>query len=196
MTILQLFKFTCACLYGSKMRCGRFSDKSEIFAIWSLLLYVEILHRLTKLKEKSEMNSVHETKEKTESPVKMCAQTCCNFAISLKPGFSKIHDFFFGLFNGFSTMTTHNDIRTYLMHPACFPGHAQMLQTASAAFGRFDLHLMWSELMLVIKIHWKWSLDINLRTHKKYLECILVAHCRTKICKHLFLFKGCYRAWN
>ena len=77
--------------------------------------------------------------------------------------------FFFGLFNGFSTVTTHNDIRTYLMHPACFPGHAQMLQTASAAFGRFDLHLVWSELMLVIKIHWKWSLDINLRTHKKIL---------------------------
>ena len=76
---------------------------------------------------------------------------------------------FFGLFNGFSTMTTHNDIRTYLMHPACFPGHAQMLQTASAAFGRFDLHLVWSELMLVIKIHWKWSLDINLWTHKKIL---------------------------
>ena len=68
---------------------------------------------------------------------------------------------------GFSTMTTHNDIRTYLMHPACFPGHAQMLQTASAAFGRFDLHLVWSELMLVIKIHWKWSLDTSLRTHKK-----------------------------
>ena len=169
MTIVQLFKFMCACLYGSKMRCGRFSDKSEIFAIWSLLLYVEILHRLTKLKEKSEMNSVHETKEKTESPVKTCAQTCCNFAISLKPGFSKIHDFFFGFFNGFSTMTTHNDIRTYLMHPACFPGRAQMLQTASAAFGRFDLHLVWSELMLVIKIHWKWSLDINLWTHKKIL---------------------------
>ena len=104
--------------------------------------------------------------------------------------------FFFGLFNGFSTMTTHNDIRTYLMHPACFPGRAQMLQTASAAFGRFDLHLVWSELMLVIKIHWKWSLDINLRTHKKYLECILVAHCRTKICKHLLLFKGCNKAWN
>ena len=76
---------------------------------------------------------------------------------------------FLGLFNGFSTMTTHNDIRTYLMHPACFPGHAQMLQTASAAFGRFDLHLVWSELMLVIKIHWKWSIDINLRTHKKIL---------------------------
>ena len=74
---------------------------------------------------------------------------------------------FFGLFNGFSTMTTHNDIRTYLMHPACFPGHAQMLQTASAAFGRFDLHLVWSEFKLVIKIHWKWSLDISLRTHKK-----------------------------
>ena len=55
------------------------------------------------------MNAVHETKEKTESPVKTCAQTCCNFAISLKSGFSKIHDFFFGLFNGFSTMTTHND---------------------------------------------------------------------------------------
>ena len=54
----------CACLYGSKMRCGRFSDKSEIFATWSLLLYVEILHRLTKLKEKSEMNAVHETKGK------------------------------------------------------------------------------------------------------------------------------------
>ena len=64
MTILQLFKFMCACLYGSKMRCGRFSDKSEIFAIWSLLLYVEILLRLTKLKEKSEMNAAHETKEK------------------------------------------------------------------------------------------------------------------------------------
>ena len=113
MTILQLSKFMCACLYGSKMWCGRFSDKSEIFATWSLLLYVEILHRLTKLKEKSEMNSVHETKEKTESPVKMCAQTCCNFAISLKPGFSKKHDFFFGLFNGFSTMTTHNDELTW-----------------------------------------------------------------------------------
>ena len=108
-------------------------------------------------------------RKKTESPVKTCAQTCCNFAISLKPGFSKIHDFFFGLFNGFSTMTTHNDIRTYLMHPACFPGRAQMLQTASAAFGRFDLHLVWSELKLVIKIHWKWSLDISLRTHKKIL---------------------------
>lgn len=64
MTILQLFKFMCACLHGSKMRCGRFSDKSEIFATWNLLLYVEILHRLTKLKEKSEMNAVHETKEK------------------------------------------------------------------------------------------------------------------------------------
>lgn len=94
MTIVQLFKFMCACLHGSKMRCGRFSDKSEIFATWSLLSYVEILHRLTKLKGKSEMNAVHETKEKTESPVKTCAQTCCNFAISLKPGFSKIHDFF------------------------------------------------------------------------------------------------------
>ena len=94
MTIVQLFKFMCACLHGSKMRCGRFSDKSEIFATWSLLSYVEILHRLTKLKGKSEMNAVHETNEKTESPVKMCAQTCCNFAISLKPGFSKIHDFF------------------------------------------------------------------------------------------------------
>ena len=83
------------------MRCGRFSDKSEIFATWSLLLYVEILHRLTKLKEKSEMNAVHETKEKTESPVKTCAQTCCNFAISLKPGFSKIHEFFWVCSMGF-----------------------------------------------------------------------------------------------
>lgn len=101
MTILQLSKFMCACLYGSKMWCGRFSDKSEIFTTWSLLLYVEILHRLTKLKEKSEMNSVHETKEKTESPVKMCAQTCCNFAISLKPGFSKIHEFFWVCSMGF-----------------------------------------------------------------------------------------------
>ena len=73
MTILQLFKFMCACLYGSKMRCGRFSDKSEIFATWSLLLYVEILHRLTKLKEKSEMNAVHETKEKKLSLLWRCA---------------------------------------------------------------------------------------------------------------------------
>ena len=101
MTIVQLFKFMCACLHGSKMRCGRFSDKSEIFATWSLLSYVEILHRLTKLKGKSEMNAVHETKEKTESPVKMCAQTCCNFAISLKPGFSKIHEFFLVCSMGF-----------------------------------------------------------------------------------------------
>ena len=51
------------------------------------------------------MNAVHETNEKTESPVKMCAQTCCNFAISLKPGFSKIHDFFFW----FIQWVFHND---------------------------------------------------------------------------------------
>ena len=169
MTIAQLFKFMCACLHGSKMRCGRFSDKSEIFATWSLLSYVEILHRLTKLKEKSEMNAVHETKEKNWVSSEDVRPNLLQFCNQSQARVQQDTRLFFGLFNGFSTMTTHNDIRTYLMHPACFPGHAQMLQTASAAFGRFDLHLVWSALMLVIKIHWKWSLDISLRTHKKIL---------------------------
>ena len=114
MTILQLFKFMCACLYGSKMRCGRFSDKSEIFATWSLLLYVEILHRLTKLKEKSEMNAVHETKGKKLSLLWRPAPKPVAILQSVSSqGSARNMTFFFGLFNGFSTMTTHNDELTW-----------------------------------------------------------------------------------
>lgn len=113
------------------------------------------------------MNAVHETKEKNWVSSEDVRPNLLQFCNQSQARVQQDTRLFFGLFNGFSTMTTHNDIRTYLMHPACFPGHAQMLQTASAAFGRFDLHLVWSALMLVIKIHWKWSLDISLRTHKK-----------------------------
>ena len=114
MTIVQLFKFMCACLHGSKMRCGRFSDKSEIFATWSLLLYVEILHRLTKLKEKSEMNAVHETKGKKLSLLWRPAPKPVAILQSVSSqGSARNMTFFFGLFNGFSTMTTHNDELTW-----------------------------------------------------------------------------------
>lgn len=53
------------------------------------------------LKEKVRWMLYTRQRKKTESPVKTCAQTCCNFAISLKPGFSKIHDFFLVCSMGF-----------------------------------------------------------------------------------------------
>ena len=170
------------------MRCGRFSDKSEIFAIWSLLLYVEILHRLTKLKEKSEMNAVHETKEKNWVSCEDVRQNLLQFC---------------------NQSQVRVQQETWLFFLVCSMGFPQWqpimmnLLDASSMFPRSCSNVadcerriwqVWPSLGVIwIDVSYKNTLKMVIRhksknSQKKYLECILVAHCRTKICKHLLLF--------